>query len=146
MPLPADFALTGRWCDRGESHDDLDYSELPSDGLESGDRFVDIVARMRRATLAANSCLPMRNNGKPESRNKDAFLQQHVTHLDGGSRLPYDYGDDGGLSGQRLEARFGYLLAEVVRVIPERLNAFRVRLEELNRCKCARGNSRRQRV
>src|SRR4029079_14749142 len=118
----------------------------PSDSLEGGDCLVDVVTRMRRAELAPNTRLPMRNNGKPESRNKDAFHQQHVTHLYGGRRLPYDYGDDGGLSGQRLEAGFGYLLAEAVRVIPERLNAFRVRLEELNRCKCARGNSRRQRV
>jgi hypothetical protein len=45
MPLPAEHVRsTGRWCDRGKSHDSLDYSELPADGLERGNRLVDIVS------------------------------------------------------------------------------------------------------
>jgi hypothetical protein len=90
MPLP-DLSLTGRWCDQGESHDSLDYSELPSDSFESGNRFVDVGTRMGRAELATNACLPMRDHWKPESRYKDAFLQQQVTHSNRRGGLPHDY-------------------------------------------------------
>src|SRR5689334_18441984 len=90
---------------------------------------------MRRAELASNACLPVRNNGKPESRYKDAFLQQHVTHLDGGGGFAHNNRDDGRFSGQRLEPGFGYLLAEVVCVFAKYPDPVGMRIEKLDRCK-----------
>src|SRR3977135_1307433 len=101
---------------------------------------------MGGAELTTHTRLPLGNDRKAESRHKDAFIQQHVTHFDGGGRLPYDYRDDWGLSRQWLEPRFGDRAAEVARVVAQLLHELGMVLQPPDRSECAGCHSRRQRI
>src|SRR5687768_2871405 len=101
---------------------------------------------MGRAELATDARLPMRDHRESESRNKDAFLQQHVTHLDGRSRFPHYDGHDRSLALEGLEAGLSDRTAEIGRVVPEALHSFRVCVQEFNRSEGARSDRWRKRV
>src|SRR5687768_5818160 len=101
---------------------------------------------MARTELTAHTRLPMRDHRKPESRNKDAFLQQHVTHPDCRCGLADDDRDDRRFPFKWPEARFDYLFTEVQRVIPQLVHAVRVCDEETDRFERARCYRRRERI
>src|SRR6266571_4904440 len=101
---------------------------------------------MGRAELAAHARLTLRHHRKAESRNKDAFLQQHVTHLYGGGRFPDDDWDDRRVAGEGLEPGFNDLLAKVTHVFAQLSHSIRVRLEETDGSECTRCNRRRERI
>src|SRR6059058_3444208 len=81
---------------------------------------------MGSTELTAHTRLPLGNDRKAESRHKDAFIQQHVTHFDGGGRLPHDYGDDRGLARQRFEPRLGDGAAEIPGVVAQLVDQLRM--------------------
>src|SRR5437763_698355 len=101
---------------------------------------------MGSTELTAHTRLPLRNDRKAESRHKDAFIQQHVTHFDCRRRLPYNYGDDWGLSGQWAEPRLANGPAEISGVLPELVDQLRVVLQLPYGTQRARGHCRRQSI
>src|SRR5256714_14062294 len=84
---------------------------------------------MGSAELTAHARLPLGNDRKAESRHKDAFIQQHVTHFDGGRRLAHDYGDDWGFPRQRFEPCLGDGAAEITGIVAEFVDQFGMVLE-----------------
>src|SRR3954469_17262812 len=101
---------------------------------------------MGSTELTAHTRLPLRNDRKAESRHKDAFIQQHVTHFDCRRRLTHDYGDDRGLSRQWLEPRVADSLAEIGRILAELVDEPRVVLELPDRTQSTRRHRGRQRI
>src|ERR1700716_3350208 len=99
---------------------------------------------MGSAELTAHTRLPLRNDRKAEPCHKDAFIQQHVTHFDGRRRLPHDYRDDRGLSGQWFEPSLRDRAAEVARVVVQLLHQLGVVLELPDRSERAGGYGWRQ--
>src|SRR6478672_5088258 len=99
---------------------------------------------MGRTELTTHPRLPLRHHRKAESRYKDAFLQQHVTHLYGGSCFPHDDGHNGGFTGQRLESQFDDLLTEIAHVFTQLRDSFGVCLNETNCCERTPRNRRRK--
>src|SRR5215210_8082878 len=87
---------------------------------------------MSRAELATHARLALRHHGKAESRYKDAFLQQHVTHLYGGRCFAYNDRYYWRLARQRLEPGFGYLSAEIADVFAQLGHSLRMRLKKTN--------------
>src|SRR2546423_8594529 len=94
--------------------------------------------------LASLTRLPLRHHRKTESRYKDAFLQQHVTHLYGGGRFPHDDWHNRCIAGERLEPRFDDLLAEVTHIFAQLGHSIGMRLKETDgserTCRDSRGN------
>src|SRR5438552_5439658 len=101
---------------------------------------------MGSAQLTAYARLPLGNDRKAESRHKDAFIQQHVTHFNGGRRLPNDYRDDWGLPGQRLEPSLGDGSAEVAGVLTQLAHQLRMVLQLPDCTQRARRYRRRQSI
>src|SRR6266550_5232972 len=101
---------------------------------------------MGRAELATHARLALRHHWEAESRYKDAFLQQHVTHLYGRGRFPDDDWDDRRIAGERLEPGFDDLLAEVTHIFAQLSHSIRVRLEETDGSQRTRRDGRWERV
>src|SRR5690349_19951113 len=101
---------------------------------------------MGRTELRTHARLPLRHHRKAESSYKDAFLQQHVPHLYGGSSCPPDDGHNRGFTRQRLESQFDDLLTEIARVSTQLRGAFGVRLDGSNCCERTARNRRRKHV
>src|SRR6202171_2058236 len=101
---------------------------------------------MGSAELTAHTRLPLRYDRKAEPCHKDAFIQQHVTHFDGGGRLSYDYRDDWGLAGQRTEPGIGDRLPEIPGVVAELLYELRIVLQMVDRTERTGRHGGRQRV
>jgi len=99
---------------------------------------------MGSAQLTTHARLPLGNDRKAEPRHKDAFIQQHVTHFDGGRRLAHNYRNYGRLPRQRLEPGFGDGAAEVARVLAQRFDEAVARFEQLDRFERARGDRLRK--
>src|SRR5687767_15967677 len=93
---------------------------------------------MGSAELTAHTRLPLGHDRKAEPCHKDAFLQQHVTHLYRGGRFPHDDGYDRGLPGERLEPRFGERRPEITGVLAQLPDQLRVVLEMPDRSESAR--------
>ena len=89
---------------------------------------------------------PCGTTGNPNPVTKTPSSQQHVTHLDRRGRLADDDRHDRRLAGERLEARLGDRLAEVVGVLAQLSSRAPDALEELHRRERARRHRRRQRV
>src|ERR1700682_437420 len=101
---------------------------------------------MGSAELTAHTRLPLRYDRKAEPCHKDAFVQQHVTHFDGGGRLPHDYWDDWGLSREGLEPGFGDRRPEIASVVAELLHELGIVLQMVDRAEGARCHCGRERV
>src|SRR5215210_2255051 len=96
--------------------------------------------------LTTHPCLALRNDRKAEPCHKDAFVQQHVTHLYRGRRLPDDYRDDWRLARQWLEPRLGDRSPEVTCVVMKLPDQLGITLELANRAKRTGRNRWRERV
>src|SRR6202022_2964768 len=101
---------------------------------------------MGSAELTAHTRLPLRYDRKAEPCHKDAFVQQHVTHFDGGGRLPHDYWDDWGLSPEWFEPGLRDRRPEITCVVAELLHQLRIVLQMVDRAERARGHGGRERV
>src|SRR2546423_7149505 len=93
---------------------------------------------MGSAKLTAHARLPLGNDRKAESRHKDAFIQQHVTHFDSGGRLTHDYGDDRRLTRQRFEPCLGDGAAEKPGIVAQLVDQLGMVLELPYRAERAR--------
>src|SRR5437764_9503376 len=96
--------------------------------------------------LATHARLALRHHRKAESRYKDAFLQQHVTHLYGGGRFPHDDWHNRRIARERLEPGFDDLLAEVTHIFAQPGHSIGMRLKETDGSERTRRDSRRKRV
>src|SRR5260221_3152205 len=101
---------------------------------------------MGRTELATHARLPLRHHWKAESRYKDAFLQQHVTHLYGRGRFPDDDWHDRRIAGAGLEPGFDDLLAEGTHIFAQLSHSIRVRPKETDGSERTRGDARWKRV
>src|SRR3981081_3892890 len=101
---------------------------------------------MGSAELTAHTRLPLRYDRKAEPCHKDAFVQQHVTHFDGGGRFAHDYRDDWGLPRQGLESRRRYRTPEMTGFVAKLLYQLRIVFQMVDRAERARRYGGRQRV
>src|SRR4051812_16386460 len=101
---------------------------------------------MGRAELTTHTRLPLRNDRKAEPCHKDAFIQQHVTHFYGSSRLADNDGDDWSLARQRFEPCFADRRTKIAGAVVELFHELRMMLELPDRAERACGYRRRQRV
>src|SRR5258708_2752957 len=84
--------------------------------LEGAERKIEIVARVSRRQLAADTRMSLWHNRITEPSHKDSLGEQQLTHVNGLRRLAQDHRDDRRLARERLEAEGEQLFAEVARV------------------------------
>ncbi len=101
---------------------------------------------MRGRNLAAEPCGAVRNHRETEARDEDPLVEEHLAHPDRVRRLADDDRHDRRLAFERLESGADQRGAEMARVLVQRADPLRMRLDETHRRQGAGGDSRRQRV